>query len=194
MTDELQPLLSEPLPEIPPIPAISPDVITPQPKKSNKNLWIIVGIVLGLLCLCSIICVVAIVLGVGKVGVERAPVEAVLDAYMKSMAAKDIEGAYALFSPRAQRQFLSSDLQELTEGNNYYVFKGYQSLEIQIVNINAAVNVNPDVPQGTIANVTAIVSYDAGFTGSISAVLEKVDGTWMLHAINVTVPPDKFQP
>jgi hypothetical protein len=140
------------------------------------------------------VAIAGIVVAAKKVAVERAPIEAVLDAYMKSMAAKDIEGAYALFSPRAQRQFASSDLQELTEGNNYYVFKGYLSLEIQNLNLNAAVNVNPDVPQGTVATITATVSYEDGFTGSMNAVLEKVDGAWMLHGINVTVPPDKFQP
>ena len=191
MNEEIQQPVSEPTVENP---VIEPNVVPPPPKKSNKNLWIVAGIIIAVLCLCSILCVALVGTGVGKVMVERAPVEATLDNLMKNMEAKDVESAFALFSPRAQRQMSITDLEELTEGNNYKVFEGYESISIQNLNLTAAANTNPDLPQGTVANVTAIVSYAEGFTGDLTAVLEKVDGEWKLFNFHVNVPPDKFQP
>jgi hypothetical protein len=175
-------------------PVVEPNVVAPTPKKSNKNLWIIAGIVIAGLCLCSILCVALLATGVGKVMIEQAPVEATLDTLMKNMEAKEVESAFALFSPRAQHQMSIADLEELTEGNNYKVFEGYESISIQNLNLGAAANTNPDMPQGSVANVTAIVSYTDGFTGDLTAVLEKVDGKWMLFNFHVNVPPDKLQP
>src|SRR6266542_1941078 len=132
MNDETQQPISEPKVEKP---VIEPNVVPPTPKKSNKNLWIIAGIVIAVLCLCSIVCVALVATGVGKVMVERAPVEATLDTLMKNMEAKDVESAFALFSPRAQRQMSITDLEKLTEGNNYKVFEGYESITIQNLNL-----------------------------------------------------------
>jgi hypothetical protein len=125
--------------------------------------------------------------------VEQAPVEATLDTLMKNMEAKDVESAFALFSPRAQRQMSITDLEELTEGNNYRLFEGYESISLQNIELLAAVDTNPDMPQGTIANVTAILFYADGLTGDLTAVLEKVDGKWRLFSFSVNVPSDKFQ-
>ena len=163
-------------------------------KKSNKNLWILASIVMGVLCCCSILCLVIVGTGMGKVMVERSPVEAVLDTFMKNMEAKDVESVYDLFSPRAQRQMPVADLEKLIQGNNYQIFEGYEHLTVEQLNLTAAVNTNPDMPQGTVANVVASISYRDGFTGRLTAVLEKVDGKWRFYNFNVTVPPDKFQP
>lgn len=191
MTDNLpQPLLQS-QPENPPV---TSDVISPPAKKSKKNLWIILGVALGALCLGSIICVAVIALGAGKVAVEKAPIEAILDSYMKYMVAKDTESAYALFSPRAQRQFPTSKIQELIEGNNYIIFEGYQSLSVQSLNISVAAYTNPDVPQGTVAKVTGIIAYENGIQGTFNGTLEKVEGKWQLDGIFVSVPPNKLQP
>ena len=191
MTDESQDLVQEPNAENP---VIESNVVPLALKKSNKNLWIIVGIVVAVICICSIICLALFGTSFVKVMVERAPVEAVLDTFMKNMEAKDVESAYALFSSRVQRQISQADLKEMIEGNNYVLFEGYQSLSVQNLNLSAAVNTNPDQPQGTVANVNGEISYSGGFTGSFDAVLEKVDGNWMLYFINVTVPPNKIQP
>jgi hypothetical protein len=185
--------LQQPLPE-PNNPPVSPVVISPPPKKSRKNLWIILGIAVSLLCFGSIICVSVIAFGAGKVAAEKAPVEAILDSYMNYMAAKDPERAYALFSPRAQRQIPISEIQEWIEGNNYILFEGYQSLSVQNLNINFAINTNPDVPQGTVAEVTGIISYEHGIQGTFNGILEKVEGNWQIDGIFVNIPPDKFQP
>jgi hypothetical protein len=126
--------------------------------------------------------------------VERAPVEAVLDSFMKYMEANDVESAYALFSPRVQRQIPIDDVQEMIKGNNYVLFEGYQSISVQNIKLTAAVNTNPDLPQGTVANVKGFIEYSDGFTGNFTATLEKVDGLWMIHRIDINVPPNKFQP
>jgi hypothetical protein len=112
---------------------------------------------------------------------------------MKNMEAKDVESAFALFSPRAQRQMSITDLEELTEGNNYRLFEGYESMSLQDFELLAAADTDPDMPQGTIANVTAIAFYADGFTGDLTAVLEKVDGKWRVFSFQVNVPADKFQ-
>lgn len=170
------------------------ELILTTPDKANKKPRRIVVAVIGVLVLCSAICTAAVVLGVGKVAVEKAPIEAVLDSFMKSMAVKDVKNAYALFSPRVQRQVPISQLQELTEGYNFAVFEGYQSLSIQNINISATVNADPNLPQGTVATVTGVTFYDDGFQGTLDGTLEKVDGKWHIYRFNVVVPPEKFRP
>jgi hypothetical protein len=197
MTDELHEPVQEPIAESEPItenPAFEPSIISPTPKKSNKNLWIILGIVIAAICICSILCVALIATGAGKIMVEKAPVEAVLDSFMKDMEAKDVKSAYTLFSPRSKQQTPITEFEKMIQGNNYVIFEGYESLTVQNLNMGTAANTNPNMPQGTFANVTGAVSYKGGFTGKLTAVLEKVDGEWKLFNIYVTVPPDKFQP
>ena len=107
---------------------------------------------------------------------------------------KDLEPAFELYSPRAQRQMTIADLDVLLQGNNYVLIEGYQSLQVVKLNIKAVANINPDLPQGIVAEVTGIVSYEDNFTGKFNAILEKVDGEWFLHYMNITVPPDKLGP
>jgi len=193
MTNELHEPIAESEPKAE-NPVNEPNINSPTPKKSNKNLWIIVGVAIAVICTCSIICLALVGAGVGKITVERAPIESVLDAFMKDMVAKDIKSAYGLFSPRVQRKLPIDDLQKMIDGNNHILFDGYQSLSVQNLNLTAAVNTNPDLPQGTVANVNGFIKYSGGFTGNFTATLEKVDGKWMIYRINVIVPPDKFQP
>lgn len=190
MTDELG--QASPQQEIPPAPQVSTPLPV-QPKKSKKKIWMIVGIVLSVLCLCSIACVAIFGSGMYKVKMEKAPVESVLDDYMRYMANKDAGSAYALFSPRAQRQVPITKINEMLEGNNYFLFTGYKSLSASNLNISETVNTNPDLPQGTVAKVTGIIKFEGGFQGSFSGILEKVDGRWMIDYIYVSVPPDKIQ-
>lgn len=190
MTDEWQSTATPE--EVSPVPQIFAP-LPAQPRKPNKTIWIVVGIALVMLCFCSIAGVAVFGASLYKVSIERAPVESVLDDYMRYMADKDAESAYALFSPRAQRQIPILKIQDMLEGNNYIVFEGYQSLSVSNLNISAAANTNPDLPQGTVAQVTGIVGYEGGFQGSFHGTLEKVDGKWMIDGIFVTVPPDKIQ-
>jgi hypothetical protein len=192
MTDESQHV--SPQQENPPLPQLQvPDSIPLQPQKSNKNTWIIVGVAIIALCLCSVICVAVFGTGLYKVYTEKAPVESVLDVYMQHMTNKDAESAYALFSPRARRQIPISKLQEMFEGNNYILFEDYKSLSVTNLNISASANTNPDLPQGTVAKVTGIIMFGGGFQGNFNGVLEKVNGEWMIDAMYVSVPPDKIK-
>lgn len=194
MTEELQQSVPEFGQEKPPV--LPASISYTHPQESNKNLLILLAVAISILCCCSIICIAAVGLGglgMGSVLKERAPVEAVLDSYMKYMDAKDAKSAYELFSPRAQRQFSSSKVEELLEGNNYVIFEGYQSLSVADLKISAAANTNPNMPQGTVATVTGTILYEGGIQGSFNGTLEKVNGKWQLHSINVTVPPSKIK-
>lgn len=189
MTNEPEELTPEPKAEKP---VIEPNVVVPAANTSNKNIWITLGIIVALLCLCSVLCLALGATGVGKIMVEKAPIETVLSTFMEDMEAKDVESAYALFSPRSQRQTPISDLEKMLQGNNYFLFEGYQSLSIQNINLTATANMDPDLPQGMVATVDGIISYEDSFTGQFYAVLEKVNGIWKIYNININVPPDKF--
>ena len=190
MTDDIEKLGSVPEPDSS---QPAPDVVPVPPKKSKKTLWIILVTVLAVICLCGGVIIALVSTGLITTFKERAPVEAIMNTLMTDMAARDVEGAYALFSPRAKRQMTQADLEKLLVGNNYVIFEGYESLTVQNINVTAAANTDPDVPQGILATVTGSITYTDGFIGSFKAVLEKVDGTWMLDSFNVTVPPDKLQ-
>ena len=191
MTEELQQVSSQQE-----IPSESKDSapVPNQPQKSKRNIWIIVGLVAVVVCLCLIACIALFGTSMYKVSIEKAPVEAVLNTFMEDMVAKDVESAYALFAPRVQRQIPLEDVQEMIEGNNYVLFDGYQRLTVQNLNLGGSVNTNPDVPQGTLARVDGFIEYSGDFTGRFTATLEKVDGKWMIDRIDITVPPEKFQP
>lgn len=196
MTDELQEPTQEPITGSGPKlenPLIEP-YVSSESKKSNKSLWILIGTAIAAICVCSVICIALIGIGVGAIVVERAPVESVLDAFMKDMVTKDVDSAYALFSPRVQRKISIDDVQKMVDGNNYVLFDGYQSLSVQNLNLTATANTNPDLPQGTVANVNGVIKYSGGFTGNFTATLEKVNGMWLIYRININVTPDKFQP
>ena len=169
------------------------NIVSTKPKKTHKLLWVTLSIVFGVLCLCSVICIAAFALGVGKTALEKEPIESVLDSYMSYMTAKDVDKAYALFSPRARRQLPISIFQEMIEGNNYIIFEGYQSLTAKNINMGTAANTNPDMPQGTVAKVTGTIMYKGGIQGTFNAILEKVDDIWMLDGMYVTVPPSKIK-
>jgi hypothetical protein len=188
MTDET--LIQNPQPVEPPPPV--PEIVTPAPSHSNKLPWIIAGCVGVLICLCCAACLALAVTAVGRIVLEKGPVEAVLNRFMEDMKAKDAEAAYSLFSPRSKNGMSMSELEKRLQGNNYVLFDGFESLSVQTLNVSASFNSDPDKPQGTIANVNGTINYEDGITGTFTAVLEKVDGEWMLYNVNITVPPDKF--
>lgn len=192
MTEETQLPTPEPVAPTPPV----SDVIPESPKKSNRTLWTILAVATTVVvcCLCIMLCMGTVGTGIWKAYTEQKPVQAVLDAYMKAMAAKDVDSAYDLFSPRVQKVATPAKLREMLQGNNYVVFENYESLTIVNFNISAAANTNPDAPQGTVAKVDGKITYSDGFEGSFNGTLEKVDGTWKIYGIFVTVPPNKIQP
>jgi hypothetical protein len=177
---------------------VNPQIIEPsiQPSKnSNKKWFLIIGGILFLICICISICVALGGIGAFQVGQEKEPIEDVLNSFMFAMVEKDLDTAFTLFSTRAQRQMSENDLEVLIEGNNYVLFEGYQSIEIQNLSISKSLQTNQDLPQGNVATISGIVYYEDGFTGKFSATLEKENGiTWRLHRIDIVVSPDKFSP
>ncbi|MFT3890296.1 MAG: nuclear transport factor 2 family protein [Anaerolineales bacterium] len=179
-----------------------PEPVTPPPatpvstdnKRSNRNqLLIIAGLVL-VVCLGVCVCVALGGGALGSVFKEQAPVKAVIDDFMKAMLQKDTEKAYSLFSARVRRQIDISELEKMIKGNNYILFEGYQSIEINNFKVSTSVNTNQNLPQGKVATVNGIVYYSGDIAGKFDAVLEKEGDTWRIHNINVTVPPDKLAP
>lgn len=128
-----------------------------------------------------------------RVNSEKAPIVLVLDPYMRAMTNQDPDIAYVLFSPRAQRQIPISDLQEMLEGNNYFLFEGYQSLSVTNINISAVANTNPDTPQGTVAKVNGVISNEGDIQSTYNGIQEKVGDEWILDGIHVTVPLTKIE-
>ncbi|GJM39958.1 MAG: hypothetical protein DHS20C20_02400 [Ardenticatenaceae bacterium] len=164
-----------------------------QPEKPKRSVKFYVGIVAATICACLTIGGALVAIGLNRVSSETAPVEAVLDEFMAAMDEKNSEGAYAVFSQRVRRQMSKTQLEEMIQGNNFVLFEGYQSLAVNNLKILAVSNTNPDVAQGTVAEVTGAISYRGDFTGQFDATLEKAGEEWFLHGINITVPPDKLQ-
>ncbi len=166
----------------------------PDPAKSSRRLIWIVGIVsiLGM-CACIGGCTFLFGSAIYGVAIERGNVEASVDEFMQVMVARDTDTAYDLFSSRVKRQMDASTVEEMISEANYALFDGYQSVEIHNINISTGFNTNKNLPQGQVATVDGIVTYDSEYTGQFEAVLEQEDGTWRLHNINITVPPNKMK-
>ncbi|MBI9049423.1 MAG: hypothetical protein JEZ00_08385 [Anaerolineaceae bacterium] len=161
--------------------------------KNGKIILIIIAAMCLLICICSVVCIATGMLGIGSVVMERKPVHDVLDEFMIDIARDDVEAAYDLFSPRAQRQTNFSDLERMSQGNDAVIFEGYQSLKVQNINISASLNTDQNQPQGSVATVSGVIYYDRGETGNFEAVLEKVDDHWMLFSIDLSVSPSEFR-
>jgi hypothetical protein len=190
MTDTLQPDLSSD----PSVQPSEPIAAPPPAKKSNKVLWLGIGGGLLVMCICVILCLALGGTSLLKIWQEREPLTSVIDSFMRAMVERDTEKAFDLFSARARRQIKMASLEEMLAGNNYALFDGYQSTNIQNINITTAVNTNPDAPQGLVAKVNGIITYSGGITGSFNATLEKEGDQWALDAIYINVPPSKIQP
>lgn len=160
-------------------------------QRSRRTLFIVVSIIALSLCACVGIAALTIGRGILSLGTEQATITPVLDQFMQAMVSRDVNGAYALFSTRAQRQTPITDVETMFEGANYVLFEGYQSLTIESTNLSTNVNTDQDVPQGQVATVSGTITYAGDITGSFRATLEKEGGAWRLHAINITVPPSK---
>ncbi|MBI9044796.1 MAG: hypothetical protein JEZ06_09940 [Anaerolineaceae bacterium] len=161
-------------------------------KKSKKKLWLILGIVGAVLCLCVLIVGAVLVFGVGTFGNEQSQAKDVIHGYMQDMANQEVKSAYDRFSPRAQRQFKPSDLGGLVKGKNHLMFAGYEDLSINEFAVSQESSEDKDLAQGTVAEAIGELTFSDGYTGEFEAILEKVEDDWMLHYININVPPEKI--
>ncbi len=187
--NELPKTMTEPQQDNTPIMS---DALSPRRKKTNRNFWLIFSVATIVICCCSIICLILFVFGQGdntNLASENEPVQPILDSYMKSMVLRDTESAYALFSPRAQKQFTISNLQELREGDSYMTFEGYQNLTVIQLRIYEIPETDPDSPQGIVATATGLITYEDGAQRDFKSVLEKVEGKWKIDNIYISLLP-----
>jgi hypothetical protein len=168
----------------------------PASKATNNRNVIIIGIGIVVLCLCACAGLCAITLGTSLIqGItQQDDIELTLDSFMSAMEDKDTQKAYSYFSTQAQNQIAISDLEKLLEGNNYVLFEDYQNVSIENISFSTGFSTFQNAPKGSVANLSAIVSYSGGFKGRLTAVLEQENGQWRLYNINVVVPPDKLLP
>lgn len=62
------------------------NVISPQLQKNSRILWVVIGVAIGLVCCCSVICLVAFAFGVGVIAntaTEVTPTESVSPSVIK---------------------------------------------------------------------------------------------------------------
>ena len=125
-------------------------------------------------------------------GMNQAPMEEVIDEFMRALLVKDADAAFALMSPRAQRLSKIASVEQLLQGNNFILIRGYTNLEIVGRTVSSQVTTNPDAPQGRIAQVVGVIHYEDEIDSQFNAILEQAQGLWRIYSINITAPPDKF--
>lgn len=113
-------------------------------------------------------------------------------SYMWSMANRDAAQAHALLSSRAQAVYSLSDVEQLLHDNNYGLFEGYESIEVDNVTVTSRFSTNPSDPR-TMAQVKGTVNYQGGVQGTFEANMELEDGQWRLSKVWIVVPPEKLQ-
>jgi len=168
------------------------DLPPAKPKKSRKRPWVIIGIGISILfiCLAAIAVKFMAVLdkALGTVSQEIAPIELVLDSFMKHMVKKDSDSAYALYSPDAQQKISISVLEEMLEGDNYYLFEGYQNLSVSTIHISNIAVTSPDIPQGIIANISGVIFYENDVQGTFYGMMIEVGDRWMIYSFFISKP------
>lgn len=151
----------------------------------------IVGAVILVPCVCCGGIGIFVGRGIYIAATEREDVQGVVDLYMQNMRNKAVEQAYALFSSRARRQVPTNQLQQAVDGPSYAMFADYERATVTFISVSTSAHSDQNQPQGTVANVSGTVSYAGGVQGTFRATLEREEGQWRLHNINVTVPPAK---
>lgn len=162
-------------------------------KSSRRTLFIILGVLAAFVVVCGL----GIILIFGglflTVKNTSSDVKPVLEQFMQAMDQRDATSAYALFSQRAQKQISVETIENLLSETNYPLFEGYQSLSVTRVNISTRTTTNQNEAQGIVATVSGKLQYQGGIEGSFEATLEQHEGEWLLHFIDVTIPPEKLR-
>ena len=167
------------------------------PKKRSRSLLIIAGSALLVLCICVVVWLGYSVLArespIRLWLIDQPGVMAVADEFMREMDEKDAEAAYALFSSHARQYVALSDIERYLDDDFYVFFEGYEMLTVtEGGNFEVLWDVasdEPQMPQGTVANLVAIVKYEGGSEATLTATFEKEDGEWRLYHLDVTPRP-----
>jgi hypothetical protein len=161
----------------------------PVKRRGRRTLWI--GLAVGIvLCLCVAICVAAASTLIYRGITDRVKIERRLETYMEAMRSRDTARAYEMLSDHARQTTTQADLDALTQGTNYAVFAGYQSLKITTTQINSQFNTDPR----TRAEVSGTIRYEDGTEGNFSASMEKYGKHWFVYSVRITIPPEKLAP
>jgi hypothetical protein len=161
-----------------------------QTSRRGRKVALVAVALLAILFLCGVAGAVL----VSSVVTARGPVEASVDAFMQALSRDDFDGAYAQFSTRAKRSIEAGEFEEyFSRRANRALFAGYQAAGIENINITFATNADPDAPQGQVAEVNGMLTYQDGFTGSFEAILEREGGEWHMDGIYITIPPEKLE-
>lgn len=118
---------------------------------------------------------------------EKARVQALVDTFMRSMADKKVEPAYALFSSRAKEEITPYHLSSRLYGEGYTVFKDYQNTALDDLSISAPI-FSLGYSPGTTAEARGYITYENGATTTFEATLEMEDGQWKLMHIFIALP------
>lgn len=167
------------------------------PKKRSRTLLIVVVSVLLALCICIAAGVAYVLLDKESpyrlIFIDQPAAMDLADQFMRAMAEKDAEAAYALFSSHAQEFVTLSDLERFLDNDLYVLFNGYDRLTIteggNFEVLWDVVGEDPQMPQGTVANLTAIAKYAGGSEATLTATLEKEGGDWRIYHVDVTPRP-----
>jgi len=119
----------------PTVPAPSPS-ITPA-KRTPRKLTLILGALAAGLCLCLVCGAVASATIRQKALNEKPKVEKFIDGFMAAMANHHSRVPMPLFSTRSKRNTPVSDLEKMSQGNNYALFDGYQNVTITRLTLGA---------------------------------------------------------
>jgi len=169
----------------PPENPFQPSASLSPPPRSRSWIWLLVGGVLGCMCLCSGLCIVPVGLGVYQAATERDDVELVVTGFLAEMDDGRFEQAASRFSTRASEagSIDAQALARLRDGNT--ALQDATAAHVATINVSRVFNSNRKVAQGNVANVNGTVDYQCGSQGRFRATLEKERGEWRLHSINV---------
>jgi len=115
----------------------------------------------------------------------------VLTSFFQRMESQKFEDAYQLLSQRGKKITALETLIEMGSDTNTILFSDFEDIEIQSLQIRRQFNTYELAPKGTIATVRALSKYSEDIQGNVTAILEKENGAWYLHTINITVPTTK---
>lgn len=115
---------------------------------------------------------------------SKREVELELDAYLRALANKQVEQAYAHFATMAQVPGIRSNLVEMTNGA---VVDGYQAMALEEVSFTFG---RSRQFQSSVVQVSGSLQYAGGHTGTLQATLVKEGGRWRIWNVNITLPPE----
>lgn len=153
-------------------------------KRGRTLVWVLVGGTVGLLCLCSGLCLLPFGIGVYQaVGQQEAIGEAIEDC-LEEVKSGDTEEVLEHFSSRAVKHGMATaeQVEALRDDPN---FVGYESLSPDRVGLNFSAHSDATKPQGMVATVAGAVTYEDGGSGTFEATLEKEEGAWKIYSIHL---------